>query len=67
MQVFIPNDADNDGIPDECGIANGLNLRDASDAGQGADGGGLRKLQGFQHGTKLSLPAIPESSELEAW
>jgi len=61
-------DDDNDGIPDDWETANGLNLRDVSDANLDKDGDLLTNLEEFQAGTDPRNPdtdgdAVPDGSD----
>ena len=51
IQVLIPNDSDDDGLPDEYEIGNGLDPNNPDDAGQDADSDGLSNLEEFERGT----------------
>ncbi|MDH5445716.1 MAG: Ig-like domain-containing protein, partial [Gammaproteobacteria bacterium] len=53
--VSLLGDADNDGIPDDFEIANGLNPNDPLDALEDSDNDGLTSLQEFQLGTEITV------------
>ncbi|HEY2251869.1 MAG TPA: hypothetical protein VGH74_12440, partial [Planctomycetaceae bacterium] len=55
--VSAPTDTDNDGIPDDWEIANGLNPNDPTDAGKDSDGDGLTNFQEYLAGTNPQDPA----------
>src|ERR1051326_6085976 len=69
FDVRIPNDSDNDGMPDAWEIAHGLNPNDPSDADQDPDSDGLTNLQEYQHGTDPHNPdtdgdGVPDGLEV---
>ena len=51
VTVVTTGDADNDGLPDDYEIANGLNPNDPVDAAEDQDGDGLSALEEFNLGT----------------
>ena len=51
IQILIPNDSDNDGLPDEFEIANGFDPNDPNDAEEDPDLDGLSTLEEFALGT----------------
>ncbi|MFQ5606236.1 MAG: T9SS type A sorting domain-containing protein [bacterium] len=57
-----PADSDNDGMPDEWEVANGLNPNDASDANSDADGDGYTNIEEYINGL-IPLPDMATAVE----
>ena len=56
MPDSVDTDDDNDGMPDDYEIANGLNPLTAGDANQDADGDGFTNLEEFEAGSDPQDP-----------
>ncbi len=58
------NDSDEDGIPDEVELANGLDPQLASDAAEDLDGDGVSNLEEYLRGSNLSVDDVPPAITL---
>ena len=54
VNVVTSGDSDNDGIPDDIEMANGMNPRDPVDAFEDVDNDGLSALEEYQNGTDIN-------------
>lgn len=54
VNVVTSGDSDNDGIPDDIEMANGMNPRDPVDAFEDVDNDGLSALEEYQQGTDIT-------------
>ena len=54
VNVVTSGDSDNDGIPDDIEMANGMNPRDPVDAFEDVDNDGLSALEEYQQGTDIN-------------
>ncbi len=66
LSVATNNDSDNDGMPDDFELINGLDPSDPSDAGFDLDGDGLNNLSEYQLGTDVSVKDVIAPSILPA-
>jgi len=69
VHVGPVGDLDNDGLPDAWETANGLDPRDAADAGMDSDGDGLTNIQEFAYATDPQNPdtdgdTVPDGQEV---
>jgi hypothetical protein len=65
--VAVSNDNDNDGIPNDWEVANGLNPNDASDASSDSDNDGLSALEEYNAGTNPQKADTDNDGMPDGW